>query len=509
MKSEETILFLDTTLRDGEQTSGVSFTDQEKLSIAKLLLEDLAVDRIEIASALVSMGELEGARKITQWAEKKNMLDRIEILGFVDDDRSINWIRNAGGEVLNLLCKGSAKHCTYQLKKTRQEHVGDIHRVLDKAGQSSLRVHIYLEDWSNGIQEDPDYVHFMVDQLKDHSVSRFMLPDTLGILNHQNAYTLCKQMIEWFPDVAFDFHGHNDYDLSVANIYEAIRAGIRCIHTTLNGLGERAGNTPLSSAVAVIKDHLQLHTNIKEENLYAVCKIVESYSGIRIPQNKPVIGESVFTQTSGIHADGDQKHNLYHNKLSPEGFNRKRQYALGKLAGKASLKQNLDELGIELDSESLRIVTQRINELGDRKETVTKEDLPYIIADVLDTKQREEKIQIINYSLSVAAGLNSVATLRLRIEGKEYEQSASGDGQYDAFMRALYTIYDRLGKPIAKLVDYTVTIPPGGKTDALCHTAITWELNGKRFTTIGLDSDQAIAAIKATTKMLNLLEFQQ
>lgn len=507
MKSEETILLLDTTLRDGEQTSGVSFTDQEKLSIAKLLLEDLAVDRIEIASALVSVGELEGARKITQWAEKKNMLDRIEILGFVDGDRSINWIRDSGGTVLNLLCKGSAKHCTYQLKKTRQEHSGDICQVLERAQKAGLRVNIYLEDWSNGIQDDPDYVYFMVDQLKDHGVSRFMLPDTLGILNHQNTHTFCKQMIDWFPSVAFDFHGHNDYDLSVANIYEAIRAGIRCIHTTLNGLGERAGNTPLSSAVAVIKDHLQLNTNIREENLYAVCKIVESYSGIRIPQNKPVIGESVFTQTSGIHADGDQKHNLYHNKLSPERFNRKRQYALGKLAGKASLKQNLDELGIELDSESLRIVTQRINELGDRKETVTKEDLPYIIADVLDTKQREEKVRIINYSLSVAAGLNSVATLRLRVEDKEFEQSASGDGQYDAFMRALYTIYDRLGKPIAKLVDYTVTIPPGGKTDALCHTAITWELKEKRFTTIGLDSDQAIAAIKATTKMLNLLEY--
>ncbi|MEZ4896716.1 MAG: alpha-isopropylmalate synthase regulatory domain-containing protein [Saprospiraceae bacterium] len=509
MKPDETILFLDTTLRDGEQTSGVSFTDQEKLSIAKLLLDDLGVDRVEIASAFVSKGELEGARRITQWAAKKGLLERIEILGFVDNDRSIKWIKEAGGQVLNLLCKGSSTHCTYQLKKTKEAHVADIRAVLDQAKRNEIRVNVYLEDWSNGIQDDPDYVYFMVDQLRAHGVNRFMLPDTLGILNHQNTYKLCKEMKDWFPDVPFDFHGHNDYDLSVANIFEAIRAGIRCIHTTLNGLGERAGNTPLSSAVAVIKDHLQMQTNIREENLYAVCKIVESYSGVRIPQNKPVIGESVFTQTSGIHADGDQKHNLYHNKLSPERFNRKRQYALGKLAGKASLKQNLDELGIELDPESLKVVTQRINELGDRKEMVTKEDLPYIIADVLDTKQQEQRIQIINYSLSVAAGLNSVATLKLQVDGKEYEQSAAGDGQYDAFMRALYTIYDRLGKPIAKLVDYTVTIPPGGKTDALCHTAITWQMNERRFTTIGLDPDQAIAAIKATTKMLNLLEYQR
>src|SRR5690606_2593800 len=221
---------------------------------------------------------------------------------------------------------------------------------------------------------------------------------------------------------------------------------------------------------------------------------------------KPLIGEYVFTQTSGIHADGDNKNNLYYNDLRPERFNRKRIYALGKMSGKANIKKNLEELGIELDNESMKKVTEKIIELGDKKEAVTQEDLPYIIADILKSEQINQKINIKNYNLSVAAGLRSMATLSVEIDGKEYEETASGDGQYDAFMTALWKIYDDLGKQHPVLTDYNVSIPPGGKTDALCQTTITWEMNNRQFKTRGLDSDQAVAAIKATIKMLNMIE---
>ncbi len=197
---------------------------------------------------------------------------------------------------------------------------------------------------------------------------------------------------------------------------------------------------------------------------------------------------------------------MYHNDLHPERFNRKRSYALGKLSGKASIKKNLEELGIELDTDSMKKLTQRINELGDKKEMVTTEDLPFIISDVLKSEEITQKITIVNYSLSVAAGLKSVATLRIDIDDRTFEETATGDGQYDAFMNALWRIYDTLGKPHPELVDYYVTIPPGGKTDALCNTTITWAFKNRQFKTNGLDSDQAIAAIKATIKMLNLIE---
>lgn len=498
---------MDTTLRDGEQTSGVSFTASEKLHMAKLLLEELKVDRIEIASAGVSDGEKEGAKRILDWAAKNGFHQQVEILGFVDNNRSLDWIQEVNGKVINLLCKGSLRHCTKQLRKTLAEHVRDIKEVIANAKEKGIIVNIYLEDWSNGMRTSPEYVFELIENLRHEGVNRFMLPDTLGILNPEQSYLFSREMIQRFPRLHFDFHSHNDYDLATANVYSAIQAGMDCIHTTMNGLGERAGNVPLSSVVGVVNDHLKEHSlNIDESKLFSVSKIVESFSGIRIPGNKPIIGGFVFTQTSGIHADGDNKDNLYHNDLKPSRFNRKHEYALGKLAGKASIKKNLEELGIELDVDSMKKVTKRINELGDRKQMVTKEDLPYIISDVLKSAQIAQKIKIKNYALSVAAGLQSVATLSIEINGKTYEETASGDGQYDAFMKALYRIYDGLGKDYPSLVDYNVIIPPGGRTEALCHTTITWQLQNRQFKTNGLDSDQAIAAIKATIKMLNIIE---
>jgi len=497
---------MDTTLRDGEQTSGVSFTETEKLNIAKLLLEDLKVDRIEVASARVSDGEFKGARNIFEWAGEHGFIDRVEVLGFVDGDQSLNWIKSAGGKVINLLTKGSLKHCQIQLRKTPEQHIADIKGVLDIADSMGIRTNIYFEDWSNGMRNSPEYLYQMLDDLQHTSIDRFMLPDTLGILNHDETYTFCLDIKQRYPHLKFDFHAHNDYDLATANVFSAIKAGITGIHTTLNGLGERAGNVPLSSVIGIVKDHFKYEMNVDETKLYKVSKFIESFSGIRIPANKPLIGENVFTQTSGIHADGDQKDNLYFNDLLPERFGRKRQYALGKMSGKASIMKNLEDLGIELDKEEMKKITERVIELGDKKEMVTKDDLPYIISDVLKSEKIDEKIKIINYSLSVAEGLRSMATLRIEINGKIYQETASGDGQYDAFMIALWRIYDRLEKAHPTLKDYVVTIPPGGKTDALVECAITWEFKGKTFNTRGLDSDQTIAAIKGTIRMLNIIE---
>jgi len=500
------ITIMDTTLRDGEQTSGVSFTSGEKLKIARLLLEDLNLDRIEIASARVSDGEFQGAKLIFDWAKEKGFLERIEVLGFVDDMESLNWLNDAGGKVINLLTKGSLKHCEHQLRKTQEEHVADIKRVLANAEKMGIRVNIYFEDWSNGMRNSPEYVFKMIDDLKDTNIDRFMLPDTLGILNHDETFKFCSEIKERYPDLNFDFHAHNDYDLAAANVYSAIRAGITGIHTTVNGLGERAGNVPLSSVIGIVKDFFGYDLSVDEKKLYLVSKLIESFSGVRIPPNKPLIGENVFTQTSGIHADGDQKDNLYFNDLLPERFGRKRQYALGKMSGKASIKKNLEDLGIQLDKKEMKLITKRVIELGDKKETVTQDDLPYIISDVLKSARVEHTIHIKNYSLSVAAGLRSMATLSIEIDKKVYQETASGDGQYDAFMRALWRIYDKLEKKHPVLTDYVVSIPPGGKTDALVECTITWDFNGKAFKTKGLDSDQTVAAIKGTLRMLNIIE---
>ena len=507
MGKQEKIEIMDTTLRVGEQTSGVSFVPHEKLMIARLLLEELKVDRVEVASARVSDGEFDAVKMICDWAARRSLLHKVEVLGFVDGHTSVDWIKNTGCRVLNLLCKGSLKHCTHQLKKSPDEHIQEISDVVAYASEQGIEVNAYLEDWSNGMKDSPDYVFALVDALQHTTIKRFMLPDTLGVLNPLQVIEFMRKMVKRYPNLHFDFHAHNDYDLAVSNVLAAVLSGAKGLHTTINGLGERAGNAPLASVQAILKDHFNAITNIDESRLNDVSRVVESYSGVIIPANKPIVGENVFTQVAGVHADGDNKNNLYCNDLLPERFGREREYALGKTSGKANIRKNLETLGLELDEDSMRKVTERIIELGDKKELVTKEDLPYIISDVLKHEGASNKVKLKTYFVTLAHGLKPMASLSVEIEGKTYEESSSGDGQYDAFVRALRKIYKiTLGRKFPMLLNYAVSIPPGGRTDAFVQTVITWNYNDKVFRTRGLDADQTEAAIKATIKMLNIIE---
>ncbi len=500
------IEIMDTTLRDGEQTSTVSFSAQEKMSVAHLLLGELGVNRIEIASARVSNGEFDTVQKIATWAKTAGHLDKIEILGFIDNGASLNWIKDAGCKVINLLTKGSYKHVTEQLRKTPEQHLNDVKKEVELAHSMGITVNVYLEDWSNGIIHSEDYVYFMMDGLKNLPIKRFMLPDTLGLLNPHSVWRCCRRMINRYPDLHFDFHAHNDYDLAVANTMVAAEVGVKGVHLTMNGLGERAGNASLASVIAVFHDQLNLKTSIREESINKVSRVVESYSGQIISSNQPIVGDNVFTQCAGIHADGDNKNNLYYNDLFPERFGRVREYALGKLSGKANIRKNIEALGIELDEADMAKVTNRVIELGDKKEIITQDDLPYIISDVLKNNEKESRIKILSFAFVLTKGLRPTATVRIEINGEEHEWTAPGDGQYHAFSKALYKIYRKLDKPTPTLINYAVYIPPGGRTDALVQTIITWEFNGKTFKTRGLDADQTEAAVKATEKMLNMIE---
>ena len=498
---------MDSTLRDGEQTSGVSFLPHEKLMMARMLLGDVNVDRIEVASARVSEGEKDAVRMICRYAASVGKLNRVEVLGFVDGHKSIDWIDECGCRVMNLLAKGSLKHCTQQLKKTPEEHIDDIYRSLAYAAQKGMAVNLYLEDWSSGMKHSPSYVYQMMDALVESGVRRFLLPDTLGILNPMEVAEFFQKMTERYPSAHFDFHAHNDYDLAVVNSLAAVRNGARGLHVTVNGLGERCGNAPLASVQAILKDQLHLDTGIREDRLGEVSRLVEGYSGIAVAPNQPIVGENVFTQVAGVHADGDNKNNLYCNDLVPERFGRKREYALGKNSGKANIARNLEELGLELTPEQTRRVTQRITELGDRKEMVTQDDLPFIVSDVLKHSAPEDKVKLVSYMVSLAYGLRPMASVKVEIDGQQYEDNALGDGQYDAFVKALRKIYrERLGRSFPTLENYAVTIPPGGRTDALVQTVITWRNGDKILRTRGLDADQTEAAIKATIKMLNIVE---
>jgi len=499
---------MDSTLRDGEQTNGVSFLPHEKLMIARMLLHDVNVDRIEVASARVSEGEKEAVKMICRYADQIGKLDRVEVLGFVDNHQSVDWIADCGGKVINLLAKGSLKHCTHQLHKTPEEHIADIKDTVQYATERELSVNLYLEDWSNGMKDSPTYVYQLTDALASLSaIKRFMLPDTLGVMNPLQVIEYFRKMIKRYPNIHFDFHAHNDYDLAVSNSLAAVLSGAKGLHVTVNGLGERCGNAPMASVQAILKDQFHAKTGIVEDKLNGISRLVEGYSGIAVAPNQPIVGENVFTQVAGVHADGDSKDKLYYNELMPERFGRKREYALGKNSGRANIAKNLEELGLELTPEQTKRVTQRITELGDKKEIVTQDDLPYIVSDVLKHDAPEDKVKLISYVVSTAYGLKPGANIKVEINGQQYDGSAVGDGQYDAFVKALRYIYKKyLNRTFPILANYQVSIPPGGRTDALVQTVITWHYNDGLLRTRGLDADQTEAAIKATFKMLNIVE---
>jgi D-citramalate synthase len=504
ISEQPSILILDTTLRDGEQTQGVSFAPEEKANIAKVLLEHVRVDRIEVASARVSRGEQTAVAGIIEWARHKGLDGRVEVLGFVDQGRSVDWIRSAGGSVINLLAKGSEKHCRTQLRKTLAEHAGDVLREVSLARAARLRVNLYLEDWSNGYADNRDYVYGLMDLLRDADIAHFMLPDTLGVMTPEKVFAAIMDMIRRYPDCRFDFHPHNDYGLATANVVAAAQAGAAAVHCTVNCLGERAGNASLAEVAVNLRDQLGLTLRIDETHLARASELVQYFSGKRVADNAPIIGEDVFTQTAGIHADGDKKGSLYVTRLSPERFGRRRTYALGKLSGKASLAKNLERLGVSLSEENQAKVLARIIELGDSKKTITFEDLPFIIAEVLESSDYRHA-ELIACNVSSSLGLESTASIKVRIQGQQLTAAGSGNGGFDAFNTALRDIVARLGLRLPELADYEVRIPKGGRTDALTECTITWAGPQGTFKTRGVHANQVFAAINSTMRMLNLV----
>ena len=501
--NSKNIKIVDVTLRDGEQTQGVSFSQSEKVTIAKALLHSLKVDRIEVASAGISDGEHEAVSRITEWARDEGHLEQVEILGFSDHKRSVDWIESAGGKVINLLTKGSEKHCREQLRMTLDQHLEGIEQTITYAKERGLLVNVYLEDWSNGYADNPQYVYDMMESMCRLPIEHVMLPDTLGVMSPLEVFDSLSDMMKRFPDCRFDFHPHNDYGLGTANCMAAARAGVSSIHCTVNCLGERAGNASLAEVCLVLKDKLAIELSVDESEIYHLSQMIENFSGKTVADNAPVVGADVFTQTAGIHADGDQKAGLYKTRLSPDRFNRSHTYALGKMSGKASLQKNLEALGISLSKEDQAKVLEKVVSLGDSKAVITSEDLPLIIADVLESRG-ERHLELLNCSITSVFGLDSHVSISVRLFEKVYKATGTGNGGFDAFIEAIEEVLGKHDITVPELLDYQVRIPKGGTTSALVECFITWQVDGRKVRTRGVDANQVFAGIQATLRMVNM-----
>jgi D-citramalate synthase len=493
---------MDTTLRDGEQTPGVNYTPDEKLVIAEALLK-AGIDAVEAGSAGISEGEARALREITAWAQAHGMAEKIEVLGFVDGTKSVDWIVQNGGQVLNLLTKGSEHHCRTQLKKSREEHLRDIERTVEYADQKGVQVNVYLEDWSQGMRNSPGYVMALTAGLAKLPVRRVMLCDTLGVLTPNETEAYVRRMRSSF-EMRFDFHGHNDYGLAVANSLAAVHGGARRIHVAMNGLGERAGNTNLATVVVAARDLYGLKSHVNEQALGMLSDLVAGISGVDPAANAPIVGQMSAVQGCGVHADGDKKGNLYQNKLDPTRFGRKRSYDLGKTAGLASIEHNCKELGIEITPEQQRALLAKVKELGDQKVTVTQADIILLLHDILSAK--ENGLKLVNYEFTHKRGVMPAVSIELMRNEQRLTAQAEGDGQFDAFMNALRKVYR---EEMPELADYRIGISRKGTSGALTEATITWRAEGRLFTTRAVHSDQLVAAMNATMRMLNYVELRR
>jgi D-citramalate synthase len=330
-----------------------------------------------------------------------------------------------------------------------------------------------------------------------------MLPDTLGVMAPQEVFDSLSDMTARYPEQRFDFHPHNDYGLATANVMAAVRAGVNSIHCTVNCLGERAGNASMAEISVVLRDKMNINLSIDESYIVQLSTMVESFSGKRVPANAPIVGADVFTQTAGIHADGDSKGGLYKTRLSPERFSRTRSYALGKMSGKASLTKNLEALGLKLSEENQQRVLARIVKLGDSKELITTEDLPFIIAEVLESKNYHH-IKLLHCSVTSELNLKSTVSIRVDVDGDVHHATGSGNGGFDAFTYAMNEVMASKNYVLPKLADYEVRIPRGGHTNALTECVITWDCDGQETKTRGVHSNQVFASILAALRIINL-----
>ncbi len=495
------IEIMDTTLRDGEQTPGISYTPDEKLVIAEALLRS-GLDAIEVGSAGVSDGEALAVRKITEWANTHDASEKVEVLGFVDGTKSVDWIVQHGGRVLNLLAKGSEHHCVVQLRKSVESHLVDIERTVEYAIKNGLSVNVYLEDWSQGLRNSKPYVMTLTTGLAKLPIKRVMLCDTLGVLAPEETEVFVRTMRESF-DMPLDFHCHNDYGLAVPNSIAALRCGAGRVHVTVNGIGERAGNTNLATLVVTARDLYEMNSNVKERNLAMLSDLVAGISGIALAPNAPVVGQISATQCCGVHADGDKKGKLYQNRLDPSRFGRKRAYNLGKTAGIASVEANCKELGIEITPEQQRMLLAKIKELGDDKVAVTQADIILLLHEIFGEK--ENGVKLVSYEFSLKKGAPPKVSLELSCNDRKLTAQSEGDGQFDAFIQALRTVWDEM----PELMDYRIGISRKGTSGALTEATITWRSDEKLFTTRAVAPDQLVAAMNATMRMLNYMEIRR
>lgn len=489
--SEEYVRIYDTTLRDGEQTPGVTLTPQNKVKIA-IQLDKLGVDVIEAGFPIVSQGEMDAVKEIAE----QNLSCEISGLARAEK-KDIDAVMKCGLKYVHTFIATSDIHLKYKLKKTREEALQKAVEAVEYAKAHGLICEFSAED---ATRTDREFLKQVYKAVVDAKTDRIDVPDTVGYSNPKYVDTLIRDL-KAVVNVPISIHCHDDFGLAVANSITAIEAGASCAHVTINGLGERAGNASLEEFVMALHCLYGKKTRIKTELLYETSRIVSSLTGIIVQPNKAIIGENAFGHESGIHTHGVLSNPLTYEPINPEIVGRKRWLEAGKHAGIHGVSAMLEEYGLAPSQEQLKEIVAKVKDLGDKGKNITDADLLAIASQVMRQEGLEQRIKLNDFVVTTGMNVVPTASVRLIIDGKEFVAADTGLGPVDAALKAIQKITDELAN--IKLREFRLESITGG-SDALAEVSIKVEdKDGHIASARAAGEDIVIASVQAMVNGLN------
>lgn len=492
MNLSDKIYIFDTTLRDGEQTPGVALTVDEKMQIAQKL-NNLGVDKIEVGFPASSHGEIESATKIKSMDLDSTLVGLARSL-----TKDIDAVLDSNLDYVHTFIGTSPLHRDYKLKMDKSRIIETAVGAVEYAKDHGLTVEFSAED---GTRTERDFLIDVYSSVVDAGADFLDVPDTVGVLTPVMTRELISDLKSNFT-TPISVHFHNDFGLATANTLTAIECGANQAHVTVNGLGERTGNCSLEELVVTLKVSYGIDLGLDTSRLYSLSKLVGRLTGVKMPVNKPIVGDNAFAHESGIHVHGILNNSSTYEPISPEMVGHSRRIVLGKHTGANALKSKLKEYHIDLNDEQFCKVFDDIKSLGDSGKCVTDDDLVAIAITELSSA-RETPIVLKGLGLSSGGGVSPTATVKLEIDGEEKEIASTGVGPVDAALNAIrILISDSLH---IELEEYNLEAITGG-TDALAEVfVITSDPNGNKSTGRSTNQDIVMASILAVLDSINKL----
>ena len=501
-RDKNRVYIFDTSLRDGEQSPGNSMNTEEKLLLARQL-EKLGVDIIEAGFPIASDGDFDAVRQIAR-VIKKSQVAGLARANKTDIDRAWQAIKHAARPRLHTFISSSDIHLKYQLKKSRAQVLREAVEAVRLARSYTPEVEFSPMD---ATRSDKDYLVEMISAVIDAGALTVNIPDTVGYAIPEEFGNLIAYIfdnVKNMGDTVISVHCHNDLGLAVANSLAAIRNGARQVECTINGIGERAGNTAMEEivmALATRKDFYGLRTNIKTNQIYKTSRLLTQITGIPVQPNKAIVGANAFAHESGIHQDGLIKEKITYEIMTPQSVGISDSHiVLGKHSGRAAISQHLKKMGYILNEDQLNRVAAKVKDLADVKKDIYDEDMEAILYE--EIYRGEEKYNLIY--LNVVSGNVAIPTATMEMQvGKDVIRDAGfGNGPVDATFAAIRNIT----KTNYLLLKYAVNAITGG-SDAQGETMVQLKYNGHSVIGRGAHPDVIVASAKAYINALNRLEF--